>query len=165
MITILISAILLAITIPSFTVFLKTVRLNSLSATIVSSLQEGRSEAIKRNARVLVCASDSAGAACRRDADWGSEGWIVCYDNDADNTCDPTADTMPNPIRREKAVNNGIARITGPVSPIGFNPTGSQGAVGSTPLTITIVAGAERGAPSRSITMAATGLIKGTRTN
>ena len=73
MVVVAIVAILMAVAIPSFTSFTKTARLRSASQGLYEALSIARSEAIKRNAPVIV--SPAAGG-------W-KNGWTVKFVNAA----------------------------------------------------------------------------------
>lgn len=75
--------ILLAVGVPSFSQFTANSRLESYANTLFSHMSLARSEAVKRNARVVVCKS-SDNSTCAGSGDW-SQGWIVFVDlnNDA----------------------------------------------------------------------------------
>lgn len=73
MVTVSIMAILATIAIPSFREFALGSKLNSVSNNFVASAQLARSEAIKRNAPVTLCASHS-GTTCGEN--W-SDGWKI----------------------------------------------------------------------------------------
>lgn len=74
MVTVAILAILLGLAAPSFDSFILSGRLRALSNDMLSSVMLARSEAIKRNSIVRLCAS-SGGASCDGGS-WGN-GWIV----------------------------------------------------------------------------------------
>jgi prepilin-type N-terminal cleavage/methylation domain-containing protein len=81
-----ISAILLAMAIPSFEWFIRTNRVSSATNSMLAAMDLARSEAVRRNGVVTVCRSTNADApnpACSSgaaggyaDNDWAS-GWIV----------------------------------------------------------------------------------------
>lgn len=73
MITIAIVAILATLAVPSFSEAMVNSKLNSLTNTFMASAQLARSEAIKRNTAVTLCAS-SDGSSCS--SDW-KNGWVV----------------------------------------------------------------------------------------
>lgn len=164
LVTIAIAAILAGVAVPSLSGFLRNVKLNSISASLVASLQQARSEAIKLNQGVLVCPSNTAKTDCAATTDWGANGWLVCYDADSDGLCDvpPTDGTKPNPIRVEDKVSATFAAIAGPAVAIRFAPSGSQGAAGSAMVTLSIT-GAWSGAAAVAVSVAASGMIKGSR--
>jgi type IV fimbrial biogenesis protein FimT len=74
MITLLVGAILLGIAVPSFRNFVQDSRLTTESNSLVYSLNLARSEAVKSDGSVEVCASTN-GTSCG--GLWAS-GWIVC---------------------------------------------------------------------------------------
>ncbi|MDO8369750.1 MAG: GspH/FimT family pseudopilin [Candidatus Nitrotoga sp.] len=156
MVTVFIAALLAAAAAPSFTSMIRKIKINSISSALASSLQQARSEAIKLNRPVLVCSKNTAGTDCAASTDWGSNGWIVCYDKDADGACDPSTDTLPNPIRVNSKVAAASAAITGSVAQIRFNPAGASG----TGVTVEVQGAA--GETAR-ITIAASGLITSSR--
>lgn len=162
LITVAVLAVLAGIGAPMFVDVMRKVRLNAVSGALLSTLQQARSDSIRLNRRVLVCASNTARDDCSGASVWGVNGWLVCYDEDADNSCDAGSSTIPNPIRIESTVNANTATVTGPTAPIRFNPIGSQGNVGSATVTISVT-GTGSGAPTLTVTVAATGVIKGSR--
>ncbi|NDY91729.1 hypothetical protein G3A44_11080 [Ideonella sp. TBM-1] len=88
MVVVLIAAILATIAVPAYQNMHKTQTVDAMASVLTESLQFARSEALRRNARVVVCASTDADAtapSCRAEGDW-SEGWIVFLDADADGT-------------------------------------------------------------------------------
>jgi len=75
MVTIMVLAVLLGLGVPSFREAALSSRVTSYANDLVASVQLARSEAIKRNAPVTLCAS-SDGAVCEVDGGW-EVGWIV----------------------------------------------------------------------------------------
>lgn len=75
MVTIAVMAILLAIAVPSFTDAFLGSKLSSYANNFVASAHLARSEAIKRNTAVTLCAS-ADGASCATAGGW-QQGWIV----------------------------------------------------------------------------------------
>lgn len=72
-------SILLSVALPSFENMLLSGRLRSYANELVASVYLARSEAIKTNSVVRLCAS-SNGTSC--DGSWG-QGWVVLRSNDA----------------------------------------------------------------------------------
>ena len=147
MIVIVIAAILATIAAPSFNDFIENTRLTSTMSQLTGDLNRARSEAIKRNSWVLVCAR-SSNTACG--ADWNN-GWLVCQDssNDGADNCDSGTAANPNPITVHQAINANFT-LTGSADAIRFNPNGT-GTVG----TLNLVSGAK----SRTANIVATGNI------
>lgn len=72
------TALLFAIAVPSMAGMIKSARITSASNVFLSGLLLARSEAIKRNSRVVLCKSEN-GAACSATGAW-EQGWIVFQD-------------------------------------------------------------------------------------
>src|SRR5262245_41817458 len=88
----LVLGILVAFGVPSFNNAMLSARLNGAAGELYGSMQLARSEAIKRNATVTLCAS-SDGEECDDTADW-QDGWIV-HLSDADETVIQVRDALP----------------------------------------------------------------------
>lgn len=163
-----IAAIVMVVAAPSFKTFTNSTRISSASSLLLDDLNLARGEAIKRNVRVLVCLKNAAGDDCAAGTNW-APGWLVCYDRDTnaspnngipDGSCDvaPTDGTNPNPIVSRPAINS-VLTLTGPSSPIRFNPNGSQGAPG-TAASIALALTVNSSTPvTRTVTVAVTGHI------
>ncbi|MGE3106599.1 MAG: GspH/FimT family pseudopilin [Lysobacterales bacterium] len=80
LVTIAILAILMALAVPSFRGLIVSNRITSHANELIASLQIARSEAIRSNARVIMCASTNA-STCAGSASW-TTGWIVFADTD-----------------------------------------------------------------------------------
>lgn len=78
--------ILLSVGVPSFNQFSTNSRLNSYINSLHSNLALARSEAIKRNGRVVICKS-SNGSSCSNSGGW-NQGWIGFVDLDNDGSRD-----------------------------------------------------------------------------
>ncbi len=127
-----IAAILATIAVPSLSNFVRDNRLTSARLQLVGDLNAAKSEAIKRNSRVLICSGTVVG--CGNAADWAATGWIICYDADRNDACDVDATgTNPNPITVRDPLRVGAQGVglAGPAIPVYFNPVGTQGAVGN----------------------------------
>ncbi len=83
MITLVVAAIVLTIAVPSFQDIIIKNRVSAETNALVASLNEGRSEAIKRGRPVTVC--KSAGTSCG--GNW-RDGWFLFEDLDADGALD-----------------------------------------------------------------------------
>lgn len=145
MIVVAIAAILATIAAPSFSDFISNTRLTSTMTQLTGDLNRARSEAIKRNSWVLVCARNT-NAACG--ANWGN-GWLVCQDSEPDGACDTGTTANPNPITVHQAINANFT-LNGSAAFIRFNPNGTGG-----PGTLNLVSGAK----SRTANIVATGNI------
>ena len=88
MITIAIAGVLAAVAIPNMRDFIRNGRLTGAANDLLRSTQIARSEAIKRQRNVVVCATDSPSAdvpACSYDT---FRGWIVFQDSNANWSLD-----------------------------------------------------------------------------
>lgn len=147
-----VAAILGALALPSFAEFIDDNRLRGVATELMSDLNLARGEAIKRNARVLVCPKvGNSDCASNANNKW-SDGWLVCYDVDADGKCDAGTDTDPNPIR---SVNPVPAGVTFGASAADVRYT----ATGSTTGQVTWDISGSKSKVKRTITAAATGSV------
>ncbi|MDH2917277.1 MAG: GspH/FimT family pseudopilin [Gallionella sp.] len=126
MIVMVIASILATLAGPSFSAFMNNTRQNSAQSQLLADLNRARSEAIKRNARILVCNANTAGTDCANTTDWSS-GWLVCRDVDADGACDATSATDPNPMVLRGALNSSLT-LTSTANVVRFNSIGTAGA-------------------------------------
>jgi type IV fimbrial biogenesis protein FimT len=153
LVTLAVFAILGSMAAPSMLQFVRDSRLRSLSGQLLADLQFARSEAIRRNGPVLMCAA----VGCLGSAGSWSSGWSVCTDSNNDATCDQNSTASPNPLRFRAALDNG-ATLEGPTAGISFRPDGSQGVVGNPVQTLTL-SGSWSGAPRYLHTVSGTGVI------
>ncbi len=151
MIVVAIAAILASLATPSFSSFINNTSQNSALSQLQGDLNRARSEAIKRNTRVLVCNS-TTGSTCSSATDW-SAGWVVCFDADANNDCDVSTASNPNPQVIRGVLKNTLT-LSVSATPIRFNPVGTA----SGTFTFTL-AGNWSGAQNKSLTISPTGNI------
>lgn len=143
MVTIAVLAILLGIAIPSFTDSTLGSKLRTQANDLVAGTVLARSEAIKRNQTVALCAS-SNGSSCT--GTW-SEGWIVL-------STDGTV------IMKHAAAATGFL-VTSAQSSLTFQPTG----IGSTATSLVVCrATPSVGSQERVVTISATGRASVTKT-
>jgi type IV fimbrial biogenesis protein FimT len=100
MVTVSVAAVLAAIAVPAFRSFLQNDRLLSQQSSLVSSLDVARSEAIKQDTSISMCASSNQ-ATCNG-ASWAS-GWIVI----------PAAGGNPIQVGGAAAAGNTITEASG----------------------------------------------------
>ena len=113
--------ILLSMAAPSMIGMVNSQRSIALSSELFASMNLARSEAIKRNARAVLCKS-ADGLSCARSGGW-EQGWIVFHD--ADN--DAALDEGEQVIERHGPVADGLT-LTGnsPVSNyVSYSASGS----------------------------------------
>lgn len=113
MITVAVIGILALIAMPSMTALINSGRLNGQTEELVASLQLARAEAVRRNARVTVCAS-SNGSTCASSAAWTR--WII-------HGMDNTAATPVDDVIRDNTTSSGL-QVNGPAGGIVFSPSG-----------------------------------------
>lgn len=152
-------AVVVTLGAPSFVDFVRNMRMASSMSDLNTDLLLARSESIRRNSRVLLCPrSSTTSTICATvvvAATW-MNGWLVCYDADADGVCDATSATDPNPVRVRKGPSAPLS-LTGPAAVVTFFPVGSASAAA----TFTISGGT---AATRTITLAASGSITSSKT-
>jgi type IV fimbrial biogenesis protein FimT len=141
MITLAIAAILATLAVPSFNQVMLGSKLNSMANSFVGSAQLARSEAIKRNAQVRLCAS-SNGTACS--GTW-KDGWVVL------------AGVVP--IHAQGPLPN-LFELSGNVTSIDFQPTG----MGATCTALTLK-NTKDSSQQRVLTISATGRPKVEKTS
>jgi type IV fimbrial biogenesis protein FimT len=137
MVAVSVLAMLLAIGVPTFQNAALGSRLTASANNLVASIQLARSEAIKRNVTVTVCAS-ADGAACG--GGW-EQGWIVL-------------DGAGVLIERTAALPAGyVMSQAGGVAPLRFEPIG----IGATSATVTVCRDDPAGPQERIVNVAASG--------
>lgn len=106
--------------VPTLADMVQWVRVNSGAQALAESLMRARSEAVKRNSRVVVCKS-ATGTACEPGANW-EQGWIVFQDGNKNSLLDPDESIL----HREQALPPSV-RVSGnlPVSTyVSYTPYG-----------------------------------------
>lgn len=111
MVTVAVVAILAAVAVPAMTGLTNNSRLSGLTGEMVSAVQLARSEAVRRNGRVTLCATVD-GTTCANSTQWSR--WIV---RARDNT------TNSFQIELDNSAPAG-AQVSGPPAGIVFPPSG-----------------------------------------
>jgi type IV fimbrial biogenesis protein FimT len=158
MVVIVIMAIIASIAAPSLVNMVNGTKLSTVVAQLATDLNLARSEAIKRNSRVLFCKINTAGTNCTNGTLYHTSGWMVCFDNDKDDACDASTSLAPNPIAVHQPLTNmtlTLLRSSGTTVPIRFNSNGTQG---NSVVTLTLN-GSWSGAVSKVLRITATGNI------
>jgi type IV fimbrial biogenesis protein FimT len=137
LVTISIAAILAVLAVPTFNSIALSSKLNSIASSFMTSAQVARSEAIKRNSTVTLCAS-SDGTTCS--GSW-QNGWVVLAGTSV--------------ISSQAALPSGyLMSDSGGLTSIVFQPTG----VGATMANLTLCRSAPTpGDQKRTIQISATG--------
>lgn len=164
MVVISIAAILMAMAAPSFTALANKTRLSSAVSQLSSDLNLARSEAVKRNARMLVCPPNAAGTGCQTVSPNWAAGWIVCVDADSDGACDASTAANPNPLVTRPALEAGLTLVAtdtastpATVTFVRFSANGRQGA-GALSVNM-MMGGTWTGAVSKTLAISNTGNI------
>ena len=89
LITIAVLSILSAMAAPAVQTLIQNNHVRTITDEFSSSLYQARSEAVKRNNRVTMCASNAAQTNCDSSARDFSGGWIIFTDYDRDQQVDP----------------------------------------------------------------------------
>lgn len=161
MVAIAILAILLGIAVPSFSDATLGSKLSSYANNFVASVNLARSEAIKRNTTVTLCASGD-GSSCATSGGW-EQGWIVaCNTTSPSTVCNATGTDLLI-FHRQQAMPGGfkISESSAGRS-IQFTSTG----VGANQATLTICRATPTvGTAQRQINVWTTGRATVTKTN
>lgn len=126
LVTLAVMAVLATLAIPSMAAFMDSIRLRSASNTFFSHLHLARSEAVKRNSRVVLCKS-ADGVSCVSDGGW-EQGWIVFHDANTNAALDSGETVIhraaPLAASLRFTGNTNVARY------VSFAPTGATQLVG-----------------------------------
>jgi type IV fimbrial biogenesis protein FimT len=139
MIALTILGILIGMVAPSFNNAVLGGKLSAFSSSLVASTQLARSEAIKRNENVRICAS-SNGTSCGSSGGW-EVGWIILL---ADDSVLQRQQALPDEFR--------IAQ-TGGNATLNFPPS----VIGATTATFTVCRATPVGKQNRVLTVTASG--------
>jgi type IV fimbrial biogenesis protein FimT len=116
-----ISALLVMTALPSFARLVASIQLTSASNVFVSGLHVARSEAIKRNGRVVLCKT-ADGLSCVTAGGW-EQGWMIFHDAN-NNSLRENAEQI---IHRELALPTNL-RLTGNLNLSSYVSFASTGA-------------------------------------
>lgn len=142
-------AIIASVAVPAMQGLIRTNRLTAASSELVATLQLARVEAIRRNARVMVCAS-SDGLACSSSTNWSR--WIVLGRDNVAGTDDVIRDS----------VIAGDMQVSGPTDGVRFRPSGL---LDSQQVVSVCIPTTNPGNNARAVTLMAGGGIATTKVN
>ena len=146
MVSIAVLAVLVAVGVPMFRDVALGSRLSAAANNLLASVQLARSEAIKRNLAVTVCAS-ADGATCAGGGGW-QQGWIV-------------VDSTAAVIQRQAALPAGyMMDQAGGTAPLNFEPIG----IGATAAAMTVCRSDPLGSQERLVSITAAGSVYVTTT-
>ena len=80
-------SVMAIVAIPAFGNLFQNNTLTAVTNSFTSTIALARSEAIKRNVRISMCAMNDAGTNCGVNGEW-EDGWVVWVDADNDDTID-----------------------------------------------------------------------------
>lgn len=155
MIVLVVMGVLITVAIPAYSSMLVNHRLTSQSNGFLATLHFARSEAIKRNSRVVVCKS-TTGENCNTSGGW-HQGWLV-FDDRNNNASRDDGEAL---LRRGQALTEGFS-MTGNspvVSYVSYTPLGLSKKVSGAfqAGTITLCQSATSGGEGRIIVITITG--------
>lgn len=126
LVAVMVLAVLATIATPSLVAMIDSAKLTSASNDLLAHLHLARSEAIKRNSRVVLCKS-ADGAACSESGGW-EQGWIVFHDadNDSERSGSETIIQRQLPLAASLRLtgNQNVAKY------VSFSPSGATKLVG-----------------------------------
>lgn len=94
MVVVVVIAVLLTVAVPSFESVMNGNRLAGASNELMASLQTARMEAVRRNARVVLCLSANANDAAPTCSTANVNGWIVFADANKNGAYNSPGDTL-----------------------------------------------------------------------
>lgn len=160
MVALTVLGVLMVIAVPSFNNAILGNKLSGYANNFIGSAQLARSEAIKRNAQVVMCRS-SDGASCAGSGGW-QQGWIIFADNGAlTHKGNGVLDSDETRIQYQQGLGADFA-FTGSVYTIVFESTGLNATPVTTPLVL--CRANPVGTQERAITVSATGRASATTT-
>jgi type IV fimbrial biogenesis protein FimT len=134
MVVVALAAIMLTLAVPSFQNMIANNRITSHTNELVMAINMARSEAVKRNVRVILCRSADPVASppsCGGSANDWTTGWLLFASGDANSTYQQGVDTL---IRVGEAARTGIQIRTNGTSDnnLQINSNGSTNESGGT---------------------------------
>ncbi len=121
MVVIAILAILSMIAIPSFNQLIASNRITTVTNDLFGSLQEAKSEAIRRGIRVTLCPSIN-GTSCQSTTPTWTVGWITFVDDT--RVTDPIVDSGEAVLKIIQSISDGVI-IKGSTDYASFSPDGT----------------------------------------
>ena len=151
MVTIAVLGLLLGLTVPTFREFTRNNSVTTAQNDLVTALNVARSEALRRNRPVSVCAS-ADGATCGDATNWNT-GWIAFTDGGAAGTVDGTDASLQS----WQTSNANVLFASGGSIFVQYLPNGMSAA----PVTIDILWSGCAGLHTRRVSVTATGAVDG----
>lgn len=128
MITVAVAAILLGLGVPAFTDIIRNNRLTSAANDLLHSSQVARSEALKRQARVVVCATSDSAAPTSSCSYGAFSDWITFVDTNGNWAVDPNEPVLEKhgPVPASVTVRNDNDGIISYAANGFANPAGAR---------------------------------------
>jgi type IV fimbrial biogenesis protein FimT len=117
MVTVAVFGILISMAIPNFSDLVNAQRVKAVAGDLYATLAFARSEAIKRNDYIGICAKTDDGSGCQNSTDW-ARGWIVFIDTDGDGYPGAVSDIL----KRQDTIPK--VTLTGPAGNISYQRDG-----------------------------------------
>jgi len=153
MVTIGVLGVLLGLAVPTFREFSRNNSLTAIQNDLVTSFNLARSEALRRNRPVSVCAS-ADGTTCGEDTDW-NQGWIAFVDRGAAGEINDDVDDEI--LNTWQSANSDLTFASDGNTYAQYLPTGMSAAA----VTIDVFRTGCTGVKKRRVTVTATGAITG----
>lgn len=150
-------AILLAVAVPSFQVFIRNTQIRTAAESMQAGLHLARSEALRRNARVTLWMVSTPDASCARSSSGTS--WVVSIDDPASSCNAAASDTVAPRLIQLRAGADGSPNVT----------VGALNAAGAAADCVTfngfggVEAACAGAAPIAAIALRSAGSLSGTR--
>ena len=165
MITIGLAAVIASIAVPNMRTFILNNRLTATTNDLLRAFQQARSEAIKRQRSVVVCASDNPQAEVPTCSEGNFGSWVVFVDED--NSLQPNVE---NDVLSRQSAAADVTVLNNEKGFVSYAPSGFANAIPGEPLTSAVVICDERGtrsvgnsATSRALLIADSGRVRTTR--
>lgn len=135
MITLAVAGTIAAIAVPNMRDFMRNNRLSSAANDMLRSMQVARSEAVKRQRIVAVCATASPDAADPTCSGGAMSGWIVFEDTNASWDRDAGEDILDR-----KSVPGNVTVRSNSTGKVSYNTTGfATSTPGQTPMSLVVI--------------------------
>jgi type IV fimbrial biogenesis protein FimT len=135
-VTMAVAAILIAIAAPSFASIFNANRLSGTANELLATMQSARIEAIRRNARTVVCRSDNGSSCNTANGNWG--GWISFVDVDSSGSFNAGDVLLRTNIVSAPVQVTASTAVSGASSQVVFRADGMAHAANGTLLVATI---------------------------
>ena len=138
MITLAVAGTLAAIAVPNMRDFMRNNRLTAATNDMLRSVQVARSEAVKRQRVVTVCASSNPDAEAAVCSEGSMSGWIVFQDTN--NNWDRDPGDATEVVLDRKTAADGVTVVNNSTGKVSYNGTGfANSTPGQTPMSLAVI--------------------------